>query len=67
MWLNIMIVFTKAVKKYMDLTLNQGVRWQKIIEGAILSDDDITDDVTLMEFGKRLRGLKPPCQHNPRF
>ena len=35
------------------------MRWQKIIEGAILSDDDITDDVTLKDFGKILGGLKP--------
>ena len=36
------------------------MRWQKIIEGAILSDDDITDDVTLKDFGKILGGLKLP-------
>ena len=33
-----------------------GVRWQKIVEGAILSDSDISDDVILMGFGKILGG-----------
>ena len=40
--------------------LYQGVRWRNIIEGAILSDDDITHDVILMDFGKILGALKPP-------
>ena len=36
------------------------MRWQNIIEGAICSDDDVTDDVILKDFGKIFGGLKPP-------
>ena len=47
---------------------SQGVRWQKIIEGAICSHDDVTDDVILKDLGKILgeaKAPKPPCQRTP--
>ena len=36
--------------------LYQGVSWQKPIEGAICSDDDVTNDVILKGFSKILGG-----------
>ena len=36
------------------------MRWQKKIDGAICSDDDVTDDIILKDFGKIWGvGLKP--------